>query len=242
MDGGVPRRGAESRCADILLRVAEWPGNLWVCSCDDSHIPQPFREMNTNRILLVSAVVTVGAMGLALAEESVPSGASFASPDGQHLVNVELVNGTEQLVIQFTGTEQPESSIETGTQVLYVHWALNSKSFVTVEHIVKGSRGRVVYLADKTWADVEVKPPFNGMMHYAVIELKLENSHVHYKFAVETLTPNLKPIDYWFCDVDVSLGTGHIYNVQWTPTSEMTLAASLLENPTYLPPMEARHQ
>lgn len=194
--------------------------------------------MTANRILLIPAILVVAGIALSLADESVPFGTSFVSPDGQHSVQVEEMGGRRRFVIRDIGTGQLDTSIEMPTLLLYLHWAVNSKSFVTVEHIARGSRGRVVYLASNTWRDVEVKPPFDGMMHYTVISLKLETRRVHYKFGVEKLTPNWKPIDYWFCDVDVSLGTGQIYNVQWTPTSATALGASLLPKPTYVPAME----
>jgi hypothetical protein len=190
--------------------------------------------MNVNPGFMVCATLVLVVVGLSLAEES---DFSFASPDGEHFVQLKDANGTQRLVIQAAATGQIETSIETATRVLYVHWALNSRALVTVEHITKGSKGRLVYLADNTWRDVEVKPPFDGMMRYKVVNLKLESNYVHYTFAVTKLTSDWKPIDYLFCDFDVSLNAGKLYNVRWTPTSTAVFEATLLRNPTYFPPM-----
>jgi hypothetical protein len=111
------------------------------------------------------------------------------------------------------------------TLVLYLHWVANSKAFVTVEHIAKGSYGRVVYLTGDKWKDVEVSPPLEGKKDSMVINLQLGTDNVHYKFAVTRLAPDWTPSDYSFCDLDVSLVTGKVSNVKWTHISEAELAA-----------------
>jgi hypothetical protein len=61
---------------------------------------------------------------------------------------------------------------------------------------------------------------------------------VHYKFAVTKLARDWTPIDYLFCDLDVSLVTGKVSNVKWTHISEAELAAAPgPDNPVCLPPM-----
>ena len=69
---------------------------------------------------------------------------------------------------RYRDARRADDSIQ-GTGPLYLHWAADSKSFVTVEHISKGSYGKVVYLADDRWLSVEVKPSFKGKMADKVI-------------------------------------------------------------------------
>jgi hypothetical protein len=75
-------------------------------------------------------------------------------------------------------------------------------------------------------------------MDAKIIDLKLGTDSVHYKFAVTKLAPDWTPIGYWFCELDVSLGTGKVSNVKWTPISQEDEREALEHDPVYLPPME----
>ncbi len=174
----------------------------------------------------------------AFAEGSVPLGVKFFSPDRRYSVQLEDIDGLPHYVIKTNKTGEVDNSIVMPTLLLYLHWAANSKSFVAVEHIVKGSLGRVIYRRGNKWTDVEVGPPSEGMMFKAVIYLKLGVDRVHYKFAATRLTDNWKPVDYRFCDLDVSLETGKTFDVQWTPVNDAAFLANLKQNPVYLPPMD----
>jgi hypothetical protein len=172
-----------------------------------------------------------------LAKETVPPGVGFASPDGRYCVQLDVIDGLLRFLIKDTKTERIDDSVQS-TGPLYLHWATNSKCFVTVEHISKGSYGRVVYLGEDRWLAVQVEPPFKGKMDYVVVNLQLQPDHVHYKFAVTNLSEDWTPIDYSFCDVDVSLATGKVTNVKSTPASEAELAnAPGPDDPVCVPPM-----
>jgi hypothetical protein len=69
------------------------------------------------------------------------------------------------------------------------------------------------------------------------LNLQLGIDSVHYKFAVRNLAPDWTPVDYWFCDLDVSLETGKSSNTKWTPVSQTHWAAALWpRKPVYVPP------
>lgn len=169
------------------------------------------------------------------AQEPVLPGVSVVSPNARYCVQLEVIDGLLRFVIKDSKTERTDDSIES-TGPLYLHWATNSKSFVTVEHISKGSYGRLVYLADDRWLSVPVKPPFKGKMNYGVINLQLETDHVHYRFTVTKLSDDWMPIDNSFCDLDVALETGEVSNVKWTSVSEAELA-NIPGEPMYVPTM-----
>jgi hypothetical protein len=193
--------------------------------------------MNANRFLLVISMLFLWLIKLSSAEEAVLPGVSFLSPNGRYCVQLEVIDGSLRFVIKDTETGRIDDSIMS-TGPLYLHWAANSRSFVTVEHTSKGSYGRVVYLAGDKWLNVEVKPPFEGEMHARVIDLQLGIDSVHYKFAVTKLAPDWTPIDYLLCDLDVGLGIGKLSNIKWTPTSHGALATTLWPHePVYMPPM-----
>jgi hypothetical protein len=195
--------------------------------------------MKASRTLLLVSVLLTWLAWPSFADKGVPLGVSFVSPDGQYSVQLQELVMIPHFVIKNMGTEEVDSSLVMPTLLFYLHWAANSKSFVTVEHTAKGSYGRVVYLAGDKWKDLKVVPPFEGRMDAAVIKLQLGMDSVHYKFAVRTLARDWTPIDYWFCDLDVNLGAGKVSNVKWTPTSQAAWAATLWpRKPLYLPPME----
>jgi hypothetical protein len=172
------------------------------------------------------------------AEEAVLPGVSFLSPNGRYCVQLEVIDRSLRFVIKDTETGRIDDSI-LSTGPLYLHWSANSMSFVTVEHISKGSYGRVVYLEGDKWMNAEVNPPFKGKMDYLVINLQLDKDGVHYKFAVTKLAPDWTPIDYWLCDLDVNLRGGKISDAKWTPLSQAEWAATPgPDNPVCQPPME----
>jgi hypothetical protein len=194
--------------------------------------------MRTQRILLVLVLLLFLATKVGSVEGSLPLGVSFVSPNGQYSVQLEEINGAPHFVITERGTSREDNSIRMPTLLLYLHWAGDSKSFVTVEHIAKGSRGRVVYLEADKWKYVEVDPPFEGKTYHKVINLQLGSDSVHYKFVVTPLTSSWMPIEDRFCDFDVSLKTGKTSNVKWSHVSDVASLANLMQNPVYLPAMD----
>lgn len=119
--------------------------------------------MNTSRFLIAIVIVILGLIKPTSAEEPVLPGVTFVSPDSRYCVQLELSDGSLRFVIKDAKTKRVDDSIQS-TGPLYLHWATNSKSFVTVEHISKGSYGRLVYLADDHWLSVQVKPAFKGKL------------------------------------------------------------------------------
>jgi hypothetical protein len=107
-----------------------------------------------------------------------------------------------------------------------------------VEHIANGSYGRVIYLKDSKWMDAEVEPPGDEMMDSTVVGLEIKVDHVHYKFTASNIKSNETPIYYKFCDLDVRLKTGGIFNLKWTSISQAEWVASLAHKPSYVPPMK----
>ena len=191
--------------------------------------------MNRHRLLLAISMSLLSLIEPAFAEEAILPGVSFVSPNGRYCVQLEVIDGSLRFVIKDNEMGRIDDSV-VSTGLLYLHWAANSRSFATVEHISKGSYGRVLYLADDKWASVQVEPAFKGKMDYNVINLQLEANHVHYKFAVTRLAKDWMPVDYSFCDLDVSLETGKVSNVKWAPISEAEWAA-MPHEPVCLPPM-----
>lgn len=182
----------------------------------------------------------LGLMGpalLALSEEGIPPGASFVSPNGKYSVELVEIDGQWRYAIKNAQTGVVDDSMVMPTVLLYLHWTADSQSIVAVEHIAKGSTGRIIYLKDGKWADVEIRPPNNGWMEYRVINLEIKTARAHFRFVVRHVKDNGIPIDHMFCDLDVDLATGEISNITWTSISEAEEAASLAREPTYIPPM-----
>lgn len=126
------------------------------------------------------------------------------------------------------------------TVLLYLHWAENSQSIVTVEHIAHGSYGRIIYLKDDKWMNVQVEPPSDGMRDSAVVRLEVKRGQAHYGFAVRHVKSNGMPLDYQVCNLDVNLQTGEISNLKRTSISQAEFIASLARKPVYEPSMKTR--
>jgi hypothetical protein len=197
--------------------------------------------MKINLVLLSILVVVlnfpINALG-AYPERSVSLGTQFVSPDGRYSVELVEIDRESYYAIKDMATGRVDNSIVMPTLLLYLHWAANSRSIVTVEHIAHGSSGRVIYLKDARWKDVEIKPPDEKLMHYTVVNLTIKADRVHYRFALRHIKGNGMPLDYKFCDLDVDLQSGQISNVKWTPTSQREEAAALARKPVYVPPMQ----
>src|SRR5438094_6209041 len=119
--------------------------------------------MNTHRILLSILVLLPWLESkAAFTEGALPLGVLFVSPDGQYSVQLEEIDRAPHFLIKTMATGQVDNSIVMPTRLLYLHWAANSKSFVTVEHIAKGSRGRVIYLEADKWRNVTGVPPLEA--------------------------------------------------------------------------------
>jgi hypothetical protein len=195
--------------------------------------------VNINRILLSS----LGLLSLGYsfaADESIPSGLPFLSPNGRYSVELQEIDRLPHFLIKDIETGRVDNSIVMPTVLLYLHWAANSQSIVTVEHIAKGSYGRVIHLKDSKWMDGEIDAPGEEMMDATVIGLEVKADHVHYKFAVDYVKSNGMPFKYKFCNLDVRLDTGKIFNLKWSSINQAEWAASLARKPSYVPPMKER--
>ncbi len=174
---------------------------------------------------------------LAYSEERVPPGKSFVSPSGRFSVELVEIDRQWRYAIKDARTGGVHDSIVMPTVLLYLHWTADSQSIVAVEHVPKGSSGRVIYLRDDKWTDVEVRPPSDGWIDYTVISLEIKVDRVHFRFVVRHVKDNGIPIDHLFCDLDVGLPAGQISNVTWTSITEAQAAAGLARKPNYIPPM-----
>jgi hypothetical protein len=194
--------------------------------------------MNTLRVLAITLTLLCACIGATFADEPVLPGVGFISPDGRYCVQLELVDGLLRFMIKDTKTEHVENSIES-TGPLYLRWAADSKSFVIIEHISKGSYGRVVYLAADRWLSVQVEPPFKGKMDYHVVNLQLGPDRVYFKFAVTKLSEAWTPIDHSFCDLEMILASGKVSSIKWTSASEAELVnAPGPDEPVCVPAMK----
>ena len=193
-----------------------------------------------NKLLLFVLLLLLLSLGSTArsAEGPLPLGVGFPSPDGRYSVHVEEIDKLPHFVIVETGTGRVDKSIVMPTRLLYLHWAADSHAFVIVEHITQGSCGRLVYLQGDTWKDAQVDPPFPGMMFHTVVNLCLTLSSVHYKFVVTPLTSNWIRGEDRICDLDVSLNTGKMSNIKWSPVRDLASLAKLMRNPMYFPPMD----
>jgi hypothetical protein len=171
-------------------------------------------------------------------QTSIPQGVRFVSPDGRYSVELQEIDRLSYYAIKDTKTGNVDRSVVMPSLLLYLHWAANSRSIVAIEHIPHGSCGRLIYLTNSKWTDVEVRPPGKELKDSAVIEITINAEYVHYRFAVRYIQPNGMPIRYAFCDLDVRLEQGSILNVHWASASEGDWAASLEQRPLYNPPME----
>lgn len=164
----------------------------------------------------------------------------FTSPNGRYVVGLVTVDREQHFQITDLKAKRVNDSIIMPTILLYLHWAANSQSFVTVEHEAEGSHGRVVFLRSGTWNSCEVMPPNNSMMRYTVVDSKLGRGRVHFSFCVARRRERSFEYDYAFYNVDVDLRTGRILEATWIPISQAKCLARLKETPSYLPPMTSR--
>lgn len=197
--------------------------------------------MSLTRILSgVFAVALMFANEEPLSSKSIPFNARFVSPDGSQSVDFVMIDREWHFRITDLKTGHVDDSIVMPSLVLYLRWALNSRAFVTVEHIAGGSYGRIVYLEDGKWRNVEVLPPSESMMSFSVISLRMQESRVHFKLSVDYEKGNGIPTHFTFYDVNAELGTGKILNTSWTPISHAEWVASLKRERSYVPAMNKR--
>jgi hypothetical protein len=197
--------------------------------------------MSVGRILVwiawIFATALVCANEEVLSAKSIPFDARFVSPDDSHAVDFVMIDREWHFRITDVRTGQADDSIVMPSLVLYLRWAHNSRSFVTVEHIAGGSYGRVVRLQDNKWTSLEVTPPGDSMMSFRVIDLQIKGDRVHFRFSVDYEKGNGIPFYYTFYDVNVELGTGKVFNTKWSPISQAEWLASLKREPSYTPRM-----
>src|SRR5215475_9813304 len=112
--------------------------------------------MNRMQLWIYLLLGLVGPALLGFSEEAIPRGASFVSPDGRYSVKLVEIDGQWRYAIKDAQTGAVDDSIVMPTVLLYLHWTADSQSIVAVEHIAKGSTGRIIYLKDGKWRDVEI--------------------------------------------------------------------------------------
>jgi hypothetical protein len=197
--------------------------------------------MNINRSLFaILVIVLCSCAGWPLGAKSVSFESRFVSPDGRYSVDLVIIDKQPHFRITDTKTGDVDDSIVMPTLILYLHWASNSQSFVTVEHTAEGSYGRLVYLKGDKWRSLEVGPPADSMMSFSVINLQIKQDRVHFTFCVDYEKGNGIPVYYTFYDVDVELGTGKVLNTTWSPISHAEWLASLKRQAAYIPAMTKR--
>jgi hypothetical protein len=196
--------------------------------------------MNPKQIpVLISLLLSLAAHSFAAyPEKSLPEGLRFISPDGHYSVELAETQGQSRYAIRNVNTGQVDNSIVMPTVLLYLHWAANSRSIVAVEHVAKGSCGRVIYFKDGKWTDVEVRPSGEEWMDSAVVGLQIRSDHVHYRFAVRHMGNNGLPLNYSLCDLDVDLQAGRISKVKWNRINQAEFVGILENKPSYDPPIE----
>ena len=169
---------------------------------------------------------------------SIGQGVTFVSPDGRYSVELQEIDRLSYYAIKDTKAGNVDRSVVMPSLLLYLHWGPNSRSIVAVEHVPHGSCGRLIYLTDSKWADVEVRPPGEELKDSAIVEVKINAEYVHYRFGVRYIQPDGMLIRYAFCDLNVSLQGSGVSNVRWTPTNQAEWASSLEQKPVYTPPVE----
>src|SRR5258708_40340797 len=122
--------------------------------------------MNRMQLWIYLVLGLVGPALLGFSEEGILPSARFVSPDGRHSVELAQIDGQWRYAIKDAQTGAIDDSIVMPTVLLYLHWTADSQSIVAVEHIAKGSTGRIIYLKDGKWTDVEIRPPKGRWMEY----------------------------------------------------------------------------
>jgi hypothetical protein len=191
-------------------------------------------------LLIILTIVLSCSVDGPLADGSLSSNSTFMSPNGRYIVRLVTVEKEQHFQITDLKTKQVNDSIVMPTLLMYLHWASNSQSFVTIEHIAEGSYGRLVLLRNDKWNSLEIMPPNNSMMRFSVVSSKLEQERVHFFFCVERRKEKGFFYDYAFYNVDVELRTGKVLDATWTPTSQAEFLPRLKGQPSYMPPMTQR--
>lgn len=194
--------------------------------------------MNKNWIRTSLITLLLVGYSFGIAAQSVRPGMHFPSPDGRYSVALQEIDRQLHFVLKRVETGTDDNSIVMPTVLLYLHWAEDSRSLVTVEHIAHGSYGRVIYFKKGQWCNVDVQPPGEELRDSAVVSLEMRADRVHYKFAVRHIGSNGKLIEYRFCDLDVDLRMGQISNVVTTRIDQAEFIATLRRKPSYIPPMQ----
>jgi hypothetical protein len=194
--------------------------------------------MRLARILVWTVgTVLVCANQEVLSAKSIPFNSRFVSPDARYAVDFVVIDKEQHFRITDLKTAGIDDSIVMPSMVLYLHWASNSQSFVTVEHIAGGSYGRLVFLKDGKWTSLEIGPPDDSMMNFSVADLQLKQEFVHFRFVVDYEKGGGIPVKYAFYAVDVNLINGETLKTMWTTITRPAWIASLRREPSYAPTM-----
>src|SRR4051794_30143122 len=111
-------------------------------------------------ILIIFLVVSLAKLSYAAyPQTSIQQGAHFVSPDGRYSLELQETDQLSYYAIRDIKTGNVDRSLVMPSLLLYLRWAQNSRAIVAVEHIPHGSCGRLIFLTDSKWADVEVRPP-----------------------------------------------------------------------------------
>ncbi len=174
--------------------------------------------MNITRLL----VITLLLFGSAPGRGEIPIGKRFDSPNGRYSVRLVESDREIHFAIHDRKSKVTDSSIRMPTVLLYLRWGAHSKAIVTVEHIARGSYGRVIYLQNEKWMNVEVNPPPVGFTDSAVIALKIRRDIAHLRFVATHENERGYPLDYALCSMDVSLKTGAMSTITQSAVSQNT--------------------
>ena len=185
------------------------------------------------RTLIFTSALLFLFSGFAVSSENdLPKQKDFRSPDGRFSVN--LVENDRQKYFSITDekTGAVDSSVKMPTVLLFLEWAANSKAFVAVEHIARGSYAQIFFFHGK-WHAQSFEPPGSSMI-YSVVQVGLNSDQITLKYGVTKQNDVGYPVSYFVYTVSANMNDGRKLAEKWLEISQDELIELLDQRPKSL--------
>jgi len=182
------------------------------------------------QILRFAILFVLLGLRLAIAGESISQGEIFKSPDGLYSVRLAEVDGTKRFIISNKKDIVVDNSIFMPTILLRLSWNVDSRSFLTVEHIAGGDYARLIYVESGKWAVNQYGPSGKGIMKYSITELLMKPDRIFIRYVISDQNEIGHTIGNRFCEFNIDLKTKQKRDERCGPISKADLVKELSKN------------
>jgi len=135
---------------------------------------------------------------------------NFSSPDGRFVIRVDYTDDRGlYYVIRDRLGGRTDKSIDFFSRLLWLKWAPDSRTFVTVDHIAGGTIARVMHYQSGRWCVHEVEVPSEDMSNSRVLGVSFEDKVVHLSYKFQHTDKHGPNDGFGLCHFDVDVASGN---------------------------------